>query len=536
MLSFTAPGFLWLLSAAIPLIALHFWRRRQPEQQVAGLFLWRRAQQHVAQRRQLIATILLLLQLLLLVIVTALLSGAQWGETKLTERLVIVDTSASMLATGPAGAPADRAPALVAELLQGATTSLVVQAGNTPTVGSSELQFGAARSDIAAAVRVGLAALPGAEVHVITDQEFTLLGEEQQAALGFIVHNLGNTTRENIGITALDVNEQALLVVLSSNRPVPTMAQVALHTSGSIDRVEQLVPANGSSGVQLFHGNSPGAWEVRIETGGGSLTADDVVYYLNEPVTVVTNDDAAVLNRLLNALPNVTHFFSANPSRVASDVRLVQQNTPLASATGSSVRFPAPGDEGEQYVIEAFVREHPLLRFADLANVAVHVPSTNTLSSGEGWEVLAQSASGVPLIQARARSNEWDVEFAFYPTESDFPLRTAFPTFFYNLITAQQLSVLKPLGTDGIYTPGVHGNFAYNVLSPEVTALGPELQVLTQHEILSAIRAQRGANFVPPATPEWPVWPLVLVLIILALEWSLYVQAWPRRQVGTVEG
>ena len=536
MLSFASPSFLWLLALAVPLILLHFWRRRQPEQQVAGLFLWRRAQQHVAQRRQLISTILLLLQLFLLGVVTALLSGAQWGESEPTERLVVVDTSASMLADAPGGSPASRVPALLAELTQGVDASLVVQAGLRPVVASAPLMFGAADSDIAAAIRVGLAALPAGEVHIITDKAFTLQSAEQLAALGLVVHHLGAPGRNNIGITALDVSEHSLLAVLTSNFPVPMLAEVALHTGGTIDRTEQLVPANGSSGVQLFHGNAPGAWEVRIETGGGALAADDVVYYVNAPLVVVTNDSSTVLNRLLAALPGVEHVFSGNPGRIASDVRLVQQNTPLANNPGSSVRFPAAGDEGRQYVIETFVREHPLLRFVDLLNVAAHVPDTNVLSEGDEWEVLAQSAGGVPLIQARARGGEWDIEFAFHPTESDFPLRTAFPTFFYNVITAQQQSVLKPVGLDGIYTPGVHNGFAYNVLSPEVSALAPELSELTQREILSAVRAQRGVDLAPPAAAEWPVLPLALVVLILALEWSLYVQAWPRRQVGTVEG
>lgn len=535
MLSFTTPGFLWLLTLAVPLIALHFLRRRQPEHHVAGLFLWRRSQRHIAERRQLISTILLALQLLLLAVVTALLSGASWGEREPLERIIIVDTSASMLASAPGGTPASRAPALITKLTRDVDTALVVQAGLTPTVGSEPLTFGAAGSDIAAAVRVGLAAIPGAVVHIITDQEFTLVSTDDLAAAGLAVHNLGGTGRDNVGITALDVSGDSILAVLSSNMPVPTTVDVALYTGSAIVRTEQLVPARGSSGVPLLHGDAPGAWEVRIETGGGALEADDVAYYVNEPLIVVTNDDATVITRLLQALPNVERVYSGNPGRIASDVRLVQQNTPLEISPGSSVRFPVPGDDGEQHVIAAFTREHPLLRFVDLTNVAVHVPSTNELSVGDEWSVLARTASGVPLIQARARGGEWDIEFAFHPSESDLPLRTAFPAFFFNVVSEQQFSVLQPVGTDNVYTPGVQNGFAYNVLSPAETALASELSELAQREILAAVRAQRGVNLTPPAAAEWPVWPLALVLGILALEWALFVQAWPRRRVGTVE-
>lgn len=533
MLSFAQPAFLWLLTLAVPFILLHFWRQRREERVVAGVFLWRRAQERTATRRRLVSTILLILQLLLLLIATLLLSGLRIGEGAAVRRVIVVDASVSMLADAPGGSPAARAPSAITEIANGATEHVVVRAGLVPQVTSS-IEFGDATADLAAAARVGLAALPGAELHVITDQSFTLRSAEELAETGVFIHDLlGGALRENVGITAVEVSDSVLFAVITNNSPRPREVPLTLRTERSAYHTTLLVPAGGSSGVNIPHGGDLGEFQLRI-TENDALAHDNAVFVLNEPAVVVTNDDSSVFSRLFAALPNVTSRYSQNPDRLAADVVFITSNTPLTDVAGSSVRFPVTGEPGERVLIGAYAREHPLLRFVDLANVSVHVPHNSTLH-GEGWDVLASSRDGEPLIQARAVDNGWHVAFAFHPAESDFPLRTAFPAFFYNLFNAVARSTIAPLGTGDVFEPGVYDGRAYNVLEPTETLLPTELSELTQREIMQAVRSQSAAVETAPVHSNWPFVLLLLIAALLLAEWLLAVQAWPRWRLGRVE-
>lgn len=534
MFSFAHPAFLWLLTLAIPFILLHFLRQRREERVVAGVFLWRRAQERTATRRRLISTILLILQLLLLLLATLLLSGLRIGEDAVVRRVIVVDASVSMLADAPGGSPASRVTSAIADLASGATEHLVVRAGLVPRV-TPDIEFGDATADLAAAARIGLAALPGAELHVITDQSFTLQSAEALANHGVFVHNvLGGALRENVGITAIELSDNVLFAVVTNNSPRPREVPLTLRTGRAAHHTTLLVPGGGSSGVSIPHGGDVGEFQLHI-TESDALAHDNAVFVLNEPAVVVTNDDSSVFSRLFAALPNVTSLFSPNPERLAADLVFVARDVPLPGAVSSTVRFPQAGEPGEQVLIGSYAREHPLLRFVDLTNVSVHVPSGMMLSA-EGWDVIASSRSGDPLIQVRLDETGWHVEFAFHPAESDFPLRTAFPAFFYNLLNAVSRSTLAPLGSDNVFEPGVHRGRAYNVLAATETLLPTELDDLTQRELMQAVRAQSGAETPVSDAARWPLILLLFIALLLLAEWLLAVQAWPRWRLGRVEG
>jgi Ca-activated chloride channel family protein len=100
--SFLAPGYLWLLGLAAPVVLLYFFRQRQEERVVPTNFLWVQALQDTrtaAVFRRFLKSLLLLLQLLFLALAVLALAGATaslWSQGSARLVVAVLDRSASM--------------------------------------------------------------------------------------------------------------------------------------------------------------------------------------------------------------------------------------------------------------------------------------------------------------------------------------------------------------------------------------------------------------------------------------------------------
>jgi Ca-activated chloride channel homolog len=219
----------------------------------------------------------------------------------------------------------------------------------------------------------------------------------------------------------------------------------------------------------------------------------------------------------------------------------------------------------------------PLLQSVLLKDV--HVLSASQVSPGAGWRTVIAGAN-VPLVMARDGQGDGEgrtVEFSFDLHHSDLPLRAGFPVLVDNLLSYllpggfenQAFALGQPVNlTADSHTTAVNvtaPDGAVTTLTPPFPAFTPQqpgvyqvranttggphtsrFVVLFQDPSLSRIApraapvtqeapAPRGA--LPRGTLElWP-WLTVAALVLVAVEWLLYLRGgsllgglWPRKR------
>src|SRR5258706_5703532 len=228
-MSFLAPGYLWLLALAAPVILLYFFRQKQEERVVPTNFLWVQAVQDTrtaAVLRKFLKSLLLLLQLLFLALAVLALAGAtaslfSRGSTRLV--VAVLDRSASMgVKDAPGGATRlEAAKAALLGAVEGLREGdrmmlLAVDEGAeilVPFTGEQDQLRRAAEAvavrdlgtDLAAAavlLRAQVAAAAGRDLEVLllSDGAFPDPGAIQGARFSFVPFG---KEKENAGITDL---------------------------------------------------------------------------------------------------------------------------------------------------------------------------------------------------------------------------------------------------------------------------------------------------------------------------------------------
>lgn len=479
-LALGAPQFLWLLAALPLVVLLHYLRTRRKRQEVAALYLWRRAQQAVVRRRRFSPTWLLVLQLLFSAALAVALARPFLGETELPPRVIIVDASASMAArAAPAlDAPTrmEEAAAAAGRLLQGAGRVALIRAGLEPTLlapldadfnvlsaAIDQLTAGDAESDISRALDLAAALLPGAEVNVITDQDLRL----GQA----VVHKVGESV-VNAGISALDIGIGQVYVGVVGSGGRPVEVRVTLSQDGTqLASGTVLVPVSGAGSITFPLDDVRGILEARIDPpAGDALALDDVAYAGAQSVTVVSDDTFGPLVRALTAVPNAESSYSVGARLLSADLRVLRASNMDGLLPGAHLVFAPPAQQPRFAVVRDWDRAHQLTRFVDLRDLVVGLgPSERAWVEESGWHVLARTADLEPVLRVRQVDGTWQVQAAFHPSQSDLVLRSAFPTFIANVVSAVQSTASVRLGEalPGL-EPGQTGTDARIVLAPGV--------------------------------------------------------------------
>lgn len=456
-LGFGAPQFLWLLAALPLVVLLHYLRTRRRRQEVAALYLWRRAQQAVVRRRRFSPTWLLALQLAFAALAAFALARPFLGENELPPRVIIIDASASMAARiGPSpDAPTrlDEAAGIARRLLAGAGRVALIRAGLEPTLltpldadanlrsaAIDELAAGDASTDVSRALDLAGALLPGAEVHVITDQEL-MLG---QATL----HRVGENV-VNAGISALDIGIGQVYVGVVGSGGRPFEVRVTLSQEGAVlASGTVLVPVTGAGSITFPLDDVRGILEARIDPPpGDALALDDVAYAGAQSVRVVSDDTYGPLIRVLTAVPNVEASYSVGARLLSADLRVLRSASAESLLPGAHLIFAPPAAQPRFAVVRDWDRAHPLTRFVDLRDLVVGLgPAEAAWEEESGWQVLARTSELEPVLRAREVDGAWQVQAAFHPSQSDLVLRSAFPTLVANVVAAVQTTASVRLG------------------------------------------------------------------------------------------
>src|SRR5215470_3815818 len=339
-MNFLAPA-AFAFAAAIPVvIVFYLLKRKRVVKLVSSTLLWQKflaETQASAPFQRLRKNWLLILQLILLALAVLALSRPFFAtKTKPAElRVVILDTSASMLATDetPSRFEKARAEALKwVDNLSGNDQMVILQAGaNTEVKQSATTEKAALRRALQAcacsdsptrlvpALRMAESLVRdqrNAEIHLFSDGAIPELSEFENKALPLIYHRVGKTSN-NLGITALDAranpenaNQRAIYVSVGNFSTNRQETELELSFEGRLLETHPISINPGETSPQVFIANQPrdGVFTVRLTTQD-ELTADNqasIVSLLPKPVKVllVTRGNR-LLEKALRASPNV---------------------------------------------------------------------------------------------------------------------------------------------------------------------------------------------------------------------------------------
>lgn len=481
-MSFLAPGFLWLLALAAPVVALYFFRQRQEERVVPTNFLWAQAIQDTrtaAVLRKFLKSLLLLLQLVFLALAVLALAGATaslWssGSTRLV--VAVLDRSASMgVADGPDGKTRFEA---AREALLGAVEGLgsgdrmmllAVDEGAevlVPFTGEKERLRRAAKeievrdlgTDFAAAVvllRAQAAAAAGRslEVLILSDGAFPDPGSLPGAAVSYVPFGAeGN----NAGITDLRVGRGAdgksslfASIEAFGTQPLKRTISLRLGKDGKVLDAREAEAPPGAQAVVFFPLESlePGPLEVRLE-GEDKFAADDRAWCVYRPEPPRRYSWVGPPSRWLKdlsifrsgleatALPAPGTAGGGEPPDLVVYNGAVPANPPESRAAIYIHCVPPTGPVKATGVLEYppvidWSRTHEVTRHAEFSDFLV--VEAMRLEGVPPADVLVDSPKG-PLLAFVESGGRQALYIPFDLDRSNFPLRLAFPLVMSNAL------------------------------------------------------------------------------------------------------
>ncbi|MCP4869369.1 MAG: VWA domain-containing protein [Proteobacteria bacterium] len=473
-MQFANPLAFWMLTAAAPLIAMYVLKVRRKRVRVASLMLWqavienqRRARPWDRFRRH----DLLWLQLLALLLVTLALAAPSIPGTKRLGKSVvwIVDGSASMAATKPAPNRFHAAQQVVVggiDSLSSTDEGMVVLAGPDPRVVVSftrdkerlrsavkGMDPTGAEASVGSAVDLAVALTrnrPERTVVVVTDGSDRTMDAALARHPGIRVEHVGRPA-DNVAITALDLRrsptvdlESELFVTLRrfGGDAAPVGIEVTLDGELVATEAVDVPPDRPVARVYRGLGETGGLIKVHIETGDALRTDDDAVAWLDPPSRrrVVCVGCSVLTGRALASDPrfDVTAANAWNPpveDEDPPDLYLFEDGSvpeepgaPFLALGPSAIGAEAAPEEVEWPQVTQWRRSHPTLRFVDPGGI--HVMKARPPTDRK-WEPLLESDQGA-LLSTGIQGGMRGVVLHFRPSESDMPLRVAYPLFLLN--------------------------------------------------------------------------------------------------------
>ncbi|MCA9607650.1 MAG: VWA domain-containing protein [Myxococcales bacterium] len=436
----------------------------------------------------------LLVQLLLLALVLLALGDPRPEEDDDEGRSVvlIVDTSASMNALDEEGArrridrAIEEARAILDQLGPRDEIMLVRMDGQleplTPFLADGaladelvrELEPSATAADVRDAVAFAvdsLARRPRGEVVIISDGAWPDVQRERFGVdipphVDLVWIPVG-TRGDNVALTAFNVRRYPadrtayeVYAQVRSYLDVPVTVELSLYGEGRLVEVETLtVPPEGAE-LRIYPEipTSGQRLEARVRIVAGDAVDvfpdDDVAWALlprarTPRVLLVTPGNLYVeapflLNESIDVdviRPDAYVATNAGDPSEGYDLTVFDGVTPATADRGNFLYF-APFGEHSPWTVEADVVDpiihstrdnHPLLRWVDGLR-DVNIARARRLQLGDDDEVIASAISGAPMIVARDDIRGRRAAIAFAPTDSDLPLRIAFPVLLINAI------------------------------------------------------------------------------------------------------
>lgn len=483
-MSLALPVYLLLLPLGGLVVLMHLLRPRRKDVVVSSLMLWMRLAREVRSyslgRR--LAELLLVLVRTLVVVLTVLALAKPLVSLAFSpgDVLIVLDSSASMLARDESPTRFDKAREQAVRFLEGLTgrpTVTVVDAGPHPRMlvtrtrsrrsalaALARVQPCEAHADLDAAIDVAFSVVKPGEhdlVAVFTDGAYDAAAFlERFRAPGaplLRVFKVGSQSSRNVGITSLEFRPDARtqddaegFAAISNFSTQDVEVDVSVKQDGRLLTSSRLhVPAGATSGFAFGYPAFPGTVCTAEVSPGWDLQADDVaqaVFPADTTVRVLmVGESSPPIVKAMQAIPQVSVKTAArtlpSPEGQPSDIDIiVYNNTPITqvSARGAILigTFPNAGPaqgapEISSPVVLDYDRAHPVMRFIDLSRVTIEKASI--FPPPLAAHTLVESSAG-PLVWTVERPGQRIITFSFDPKDSDLVERPSFPVLVRNIV------------------------------------------------------------------------------------------------------
>jgi Ca-activated chloride channel family protein len=488
--AFAAPLALLALLLVPLVILLHLISARWTSREVSSLVFWEETLRdlHTTLRiRRLLRSLALLAAVLAIAALVIGLARPLIGREPASagDTVLVLDVSASMASRSGRGSRYDDARAaalnLVAGLRRGARMCVVASGAAPRVLAPFTDDRDALRRAIGGSTATDEPGAPGdsllfalglrrqgraARVVFVTDGAFSSLGEADPERTGIRVLTVGRKA-ENAGITAMSFRRTAaggveLFVSIAASSGMPRTVPLVVSASGTtVVRRDLTIGDSGSASVSVpWEGSTQGRVTARIEVDD-DLASDDAAYAVFAPaqsmrVLLVGRPDP-FLQAALSRFPGVivksvdaVDPISGDRELAGYDLAVFNGGTVPPLERGNVLAFGAvpPGlplavrGTARSPRFASWDRGHPLL--APLALGPVVIEQALDVRAGPGVDVIARSRDGA-LVAIWQREDLRVLFVAFQPSDSDLPLRAAFPLF-----VANALSWFRPgvLGAD----------------------------------------------------------------------------------------
>lgn len=441
-------------------------------------------------------------------------------------------------------------------------------------------------SDLGTALRLAVALVenrPNAQIVLISDGAFPEVADFSHGKAQFTYEAVGRSD-ENAGIVTMDAQRRGnriLLFVALRNFSKRTMKGVLnWFADGQLVNAHELsLPAQKVYGETLMLPASVRQVAVKWECSDDVLGVDNTTYWVGsgrQPVRVlIVGSGNFFLERALALEPEtlvdkateVPETERGAGTDGSYDVIIFDGTKPvpvkaksvwlIGATDGNFVRHIG---KVNQPTVMSWERDHPVLRFVDLA--ATLIDKALKVQVTDWAQVIAESKE-TPLMAVGERANKRWLFVGFNLLDSDFPLKVGFPIFVANALlwsigerrwqqgftlkagtavsltlptktaTLQrpdaltlrlnlpdQLLVLRETNTVGVYelrSGDLQTQFAVNLLNADESDIAPKPSITLGGRVYAA----QTKNI------SWrELWRLVLLLalIILAIEWLVYVR------------
>lgn len=602
---------LWFLPVGAAILALYILRLRRRRVEVPAVLLWAQVVQDFQANvpwQRLRKHWLLLVQLLaalLLALAVAQPYTRAWtysGEA----HVLVLDGTASMLATDVSPTRFERARALASEYVRKMPSHdqvAVVLAGVRPRVlcgltynrsealravqSAQPAETGGNLPEALALAAAMVAPFAAPTIEVFTDGGFAEPRDVDTGRARLQYHIVGERA-DNAGIVVTDLREErdapgrfALFALIRHNASQERRYTVDLWRENNlVDAQEVVVPPRSEMPVlfrQLAPSDRPEELRVQLDVRD-ALACDNIGYAVLHPVralrVLLVSKGNLFLETALTLDPRTQVEKTATPPAEGTaryDVVVYDNLVPASPPEGNTVFigkiaewFPVvPLQPVQNSVVVDWHHTHPVMRYVDLASVRLS-RATPVLPQA-GTETLAEVGEGAVMVSWQKGGRRW-LLVTFDVTESDLPLRVAFPVMMLNALrwltapaesaekgavvagglavipapnNLERVTIQLPDGKrtevsvqdgaapfeetlrTGFYRCVETGYlFAVNLAQREET----DLQVRS-HSPSEQGGASAGLRKVL-ARREWWQWLAGALLVVLALEWLMYHRRW----------
>ena len=612
-MTFLAPWAAWFALGIPIIVMLYLLKLKRRPLPVSTLMFWQRVLEESRRRaffQKLRNLFSLLLHLLIFALILAALAKPVFDRAVRdgSSTVLILDTRARMQAREGSETRLDLAKKLAANTLGNAAAGrplAIIAAHHAPVVVTpfttdekelreslAAVQATDATGDLTPAIALAeqlLAARQGAKRIVVLSAAKSEIGNRQSAIewlpVGAAHDNLAITRFATRPLLNSPQTSEVLLSVANFGT-APATANLELSLDGKLLDVKPLTLAPGETVVQVFPtvprntASSRGWLTARLDTTD-ALASDNVAYAVLAPqpprrVLLVTQGNW-FLEKMLAADPSLTfELLSPDaftlPLAEKFDATILDNALPagfdLAGAKGNfffikKTPFAEVGIPLEQPLISETSDRHPALRLVNLRNVTI-VRATALVdpppTADWRFETVIKSFDH-PLMITGERRNQRLAALALDLTDSDLPLRVAFPLLMSNTIqwlagaTAPQMPSLPagetfPLNAEqsvwrqpqtkwtgtakpqpgelarGVFQPLSNGYYLLNE-GDTTSWLAVNTFSEAESDLRTAPPAGTAATFPRLAAASFSGWPLwqylaLAALLLFTVEWWLF--------------